>query len=101
MSVERALRVRLRNQPGELARVAAQLGQAGVNIRAVAGVASGDESQLEFLVDKPSVAGRALREGGTSFEEVQVALAWLPDRRGSLARRPLRRRRSDVAGPRA
>jgi hypothetical protein len=86
VSVERAFRVRLRNQPGELARVAEQLAQAGVNIRAVAGVASGGESQLEFLVDDPGEAGRAWREGGTTFEEVQVALAWLPDRVGSLAR---------------
>jgi hypothetical protein len=78
--------VRLRNQPGELARVAEQLGRAGINIRAVAGVASGAESQLEFLVDNPDEAGRAWRDGGTTFEEAQVVLAWLPDQTGSLAR---------------
>jgi hypothetical protein len=86
MSVETALRLVLRNQAGELARVADQLGQAGVNIRAVAGVASGTESRLEFLVDKPTEAARAWRDAGTSFEEVRVALAWLPDTPGTLAR---------------
>jgi hypothetical protein len=45
MSVETALRVSLQNRPGELARIADQLGKAGVNIRAVAGVASGNESR--------------------------------------------------------
>jgi hypothetical protein len=86
MSVETALRVRLRNQPGELARVADQLGKAGVNIRAAAGVASGEESRLEVLADNVTEATRAWREAGTSFEEVQVALAWLPDTPGTLAR---------------
>jgi hypothetical protein len=86
MSVETALRLSLRNQPGELARVAEQLGRAGVNIRAVAGVASGNESRLEFLVDKPAEASRVWREAGVSCEEVQVALAWLSDTPGTLGR---------------
>jgi hypothetical protein len=85
MSVESGLRVRLRNQPGELARVAEQLGDAGVNIRAVAGVASGDESRLEFLVDNTAEATRVWRAAGTSFDEARVAVAWLPDRPGALA----------------
>ena len=78
MSVETALRVRMKNSPGELARVSEQLGTAGVNIRAIAGVASGDESRLEFLVDNPANAARVLRDAGISFDEVPVALAWLP-----------------------
>ncbi len=86
MSVETALRLRLRNQPGELARVAEQLGTAGINIRAIAGVASGDDSRLEFLVDNAAEAARAWRDAGTNFEEVQVALAWLPHTPGTLAR---------------
>jgi hypothetical protein len=85
MSVESGMRVRLRNQPGELARVAEQLGNAGVNIRALAGVASGDESLIEFLVDNAAEASRVWREAGTSFDEVRVAVAWLPDRPGALA----------------
>jgi hypothetical protein len=71
---------------GELARVADQLGKAGVNIRAVAGVASGAESRLEFLVESTTEAAGAWREAGTDFEEAQVALAWLPDTPGTLAR---------------
>lgn len=86
MSVEIALRLRLRNQAGELARVADQLGTRGVNIRAVAGVASGEESRVEFLVDNAAMAAQAWREAGTSFDEVQVALVWLPHTAGTLAR---------------
>jgi hypothetical protein len=86
MSVETALRLRIRNHPGELARVAEQLGKAGVNIRAIAGVASGDESRLEFLVDNPANAARVLRDAGIPFEEVQIALAWLPHTPGTLGR---------------
>jgi hypothetical protein len=86
MSAETALRVGLRNQASELARVAQQLGNAGVNIRAVAGVASDSESRLEFLVDNITEATRAWREAGTSFDEVQVALVWLPDTPRTLAR---------------
>src|SRR5262245_50754544 len=86
MSIETALRVSLQNQPGELARVADQLGKAGVNIRAVAGVASGNESRLEFIVANAAEASRAWREAGISFEQVQVAVAWLPDTPGTLGR---------------
>ena len=35
MAIETALRIRLPNRPGELARVARQLANAGVNIRSV------------------------------------------------------------------
>ena len=89
MSVETALRVRLPNRPGELARVASQLARANVNIRAVGGVAGaagGAESVLEFLVDRPAEAARAWRAAGTGFEEVQVALVWLADEPGTLAK---------------
>jgi hypothetical protein len=89
MSVETALRVRLPNRPGELSRIASQLARAEVNIRAVGGVAgaaSPSESVLEFLVDRPSEASRAWREAGTPFEEVPVALVWLPDEPGTLAK---------------
>jgi hypothetical protein len=86
MSVETGLRLSLQNQPGELARVAEQLGKVGVNIRAIAGVVTGNESRLEFIVDNAAEASRAWREASISFDEVQVALVWLPDTPGTLGR---------------
>jgi hypothetical protein len=86
MSVETVLRVSVRNQPGELARIAEQLGNAGINIRSVAGVASGSDSLMDFLVDNTAEATRIWRAAGTPYEEAQVALAWLPDTPGTLGR---------------
>jgi len=78
MAIETALRVSLPNRPGELARVARQLADAGVNIRSVAGVAGSNEGTLELLVDNLGTAIQALSEGGIGFQETQVAVVPLP-----------------------
>ncbi len=87
MAVERAIRFNLPNQPGELLRVVRQIAEAGVNLRSVAGVVGQDAGTgtVELLVSDPDLALRSLRDGGTQAEEVQVAVAWLPDRPGTLA----------------
>ncbi len=79
MAIETALRVRLPNRPGELARVARQLANAGVNVRSVAGVSGAGEGVLEFLVDDLGAATQALRQGGTSFAETRVVMSPIPD----------------------
>src|SRR5437867_4299479 len=86
MPVQEAIRVRLPNRPDELAKTSKWLAQAGVNIEAIAGVTRGEDGYLELLVNYPAVAVQTLKSAGIEFEEVQVALAWLPDRPGSLAR---------------
>jgi hypothetical protein len=89
MAIETALRVTLANRPGELARVARQLANAGVNIRSIAGVAGSNEGTLELLVDNLGLAIQALSEGGIGFQETQVAIVPLPtsvaDTPGALA----------------
>src|SRR5262245_39929063 len=90
MAVETALRVRLPNRQGELAKVARQLADAGVNIRSVAGVTSGGEGVVELLVNSPGNAITALTQGGINFEQVRVAISPIPqgvtDQPGMLAR---------------
>ena len=78
MAIETALRVSLPNRPGELARVARQLANAGVNIRSVAGVAGGGEGVLEFLVDNLGAATEALTQGDFNFQQVRVAVSPIP-----------------------
>jgi hypothetical protein len=89
MAIETALRVNLPNRPGELARVARQLADAGVNIRSVAGVSGGGEGVLELLVDSLGAATQVLKQGGVNFQEARVVVAPLPagmvDRPGGLA----------------
>lgn len=84
--VEKALRVRLPNQPGQLARLAGMLGEARVNVRAIAAVGGDEATNIEILVDDRQAARQVLQAGGVTFAEVEVALVSLPHRPGSLAR---------------
>jgi hypothetical protein len=85
MSTQTAIRVRLPNRPGELIRLATKFAQAGINLEAGAGIATGPEGVLEVLVSDTSQAERILREQGVSFEETRVTLAWVPEKVGGLA----------------
>jgi hypothetical protein len=72
MPIRTALRVRLPNRPGELARVARQLANAGVNLEAVAGVASANEGTVEILPDEADRAAQALQGAGIAFDRADV-----------------------------
>ena len=85
MSVRTALRIELANQPGSLGTSLSQIAQAGVNLEAVAGVATGETSILELLVADPTAALQALQQVGISATETQVAVVSLPHRVGALA----------------
>jgi hypothetical protein len=85
MSVQTAIRVHLPNRPDELASMAKWLAQAGVNIESIAGVSGEEAGTLELLVNYPGLALNALRDAGISCEQTRVALAWLPNRPGTLA----------------
>jgi hypothetical protein len=85
MAIETALRVQLLARHGELARVARVLADAGVNLDAVAGIDTGQMSAVELLVDQMEAAQQALNAAHISAASVPVAVAWLPNRPGSLA----------------
>ncbi|MFL5733941.1 MAG: ACT domain-containing protein [Chloroflexia bacterium] len=89
MPIETALRIHLPNRRGELARVARQLANAGVNIRTIAGLTVGNEGTVELLVDDPARASQALKQAGANFEQARVIVSPIPsqvrDTPGTLA----------------
>jgi hypothetical protein len=84
MAVRSALRLDLANRPGELARALRPIAQAGVNLNAIAGVATGQSSLLAFLPNDLPAAAHALQQAGVTAQQVDVVLTWLPNRPGSL-----------------
>ncbi len=86
MAVRTALRIQLQNRPGALGTALRTIAQAGVNLETAAAVAGGDTSTVEVLPADPAGAVRALQQAGLTVREVQVAMTWLPNRAGTLAR---------------
>ena len=70
--------VELEDRPGSLARVAAALGERGVNIRAIVGVAEDTDGALMLETSDSNATREALRALGVSFEE--HASGGAPDR---------------------
>jgi hypothetical protein len=85
MAIQTAIRIRLANRPGELIRLTTKLAQAGINLEAGAGIATGTEGVLELLVTDTTKAEQILRDQGITFNETKVTLAWIPDKIGGLA----------------
>jgi hypothetical protein len=77
--------VELENRPGSLARVAAALGDAGVNITTGAGIAVGNSGAFGFLTDNEGGAEAALRSAGIAFRTVAGVMASVADAPGGLA----------------
>lgn len=61
--------VELEDKPGSLARVAAALGERGVNIKAIVGVAEDTEGALMLETSDSSATREALGALGVRFEE--------------------------------
>lgn len=78
--------IRLANRPGMLAELAQLLGQAGVNIEALAAFGHGEDGQVRLIVDNADLTRRTFRSAGISLEERDVITTILPDRPGELAR---------------
>jgi hypothetical protein len=76
----------LANRPGELARVAQAIGEAGINLASAAGMALGDAGAAVLLPSDAAGAARVLRAAGVTVQEAQVAVAWLPNHAGALAK---------------
>lgn len=77
--------VHVENRPGRLATITELLGEAGVNIEALAAYGNDGEGVLRLIVDHPETARRVLAEAGLRVEEHQVLAARLPHTPGALA----------------
>ena len=77
--------VRLKNEPGALARLAAKLGEHGIDIRTVAAGAVGSYGCAVLSTSNDSAARDVLRKARYTFEEGEVLNVGLEDRPGSLA----------------
>ena len=85
MSIQTAIRIRLANRPGELVKLTTKLAQAGINLEAGSGIATGTEGTLELLTNDTTKAEQILRDQGITFNETKVTLAWIPEKIGGLA----------------
>ncbi len=78
--------IRLANRPGMLAELAQLLGQAGVNIEALAAFGHGEDGQVRLIVDDADATRRAFQGAGIALDERQVITTILPDQPGELGR---------------
>jgi hypothetical protein len=77
--------VRLKNEPGALARLAAELGEHGIDIRNVAAGAVGSHGCAVLSTSNDLAARDVLRRARYSFVEGEVLTVALEDRPGRLA----------------
>ena len=77
--------VNMVNRPGQLATIAAKLGEAGVNIETLAAFSNGPEAQVKMVVSNDAVARRVLQESAVPYEERRIVSATLHDKPGALA----------------
>lgn len=76
--------VDLANRPGSLAAVCEALGARGINISGTAGAAAGEVGSLAFTADDHAGARSVLDAHGWSYREVEMVVAALEHRPGSL-----------------
>lgn len=77
--------VNVENRPGRLATITELLGEAGVNIEALAAYGQDGEGVLRLIVDDARAARRVLSEAGLRVSEHTVLTARLPNEPGALA----------------
>ena len=81
----RQFTVRLKNEPGALARLAATLGEHGIDIRTVAGGAAGSNGFAVLSTNNDAAATEVLRKARYNFVEGEVLHVGLEDKPGALA----------------
>jgi len=79
------LSIFMENRTGRLAEVCRAVGDAGVNIRALAVADTSEFGILRLLVDKPDEAVAALSERGLTVRLTEVVAVEIIDRPGGLA----------------
>ncbi len=73
------------DKPGELAKLAAILGEAGINIDAISAESTGGRSYMGLVVNQPIQAREALMKRGYASSSRTVLVVRLDDRPGALA----------------
>ena len=77
--------VKLRNEPGTLAKVAEALAERGVDIRAIGGGGIGDAGVAALVTDNDAAAREALSQANCEFESCDALVTDMEDRPGALA----------------
>ena len=78
--------VKLKNEPGALARVAAAMASRGVDVRALGGGGIGEVGVAMFVTDNDMATREALMATNSEFSEAEAIVADVVDRPGTLAR---------------
>jgi hypothetical protein len=74
----------LENEPGTLARLGGALGDAGVNIEAIAGSSRDGISRVQFVCNAPDRATRGLEAAGIPYATREVLVVRVLDEPGML-----------------
>jgi hypothetical protein len=77
--------VRLKNEPGALARLAGRLGEHGIDIRTIGAGAVGSYGCVVLSTNNDAAASDVLRQARYKFVEGEVLKIGVPDRPGALA----------------
>src|SRR3989442_88826 len=73
------------DRPGELAKLAAILGEAGINIDAIGAESAGGRSYVSLIVNQPMQAREAMMKSGYACSTRTVLVDRLDDKPGALA----------------
>ena len=77
--------VTLKDEPGTLARLGGALGDAGVNIEAIAGRSGEGTSRVQFICSVPARAAARLEAVGIGYATREVIVVRVLDEPGTLA----------------
>src|SRR5438128_10720650 len=77
--------VEVPDRPGELAKLAAILGDAGINIDAIGAESAGGRSYVSLIVNQPMQAREAIMKSGYTCSMQTVLVVRLDDTPGALA----------------
>lgn len=80
------IRIKLKNEPGELARVCDLLGKNGININSILGGGLNDEGFVNLITSDPRTTDKAFRKGGYEPSSKEILTVKLPDRPGELCK---------------
>lgn len=85
MAKTKQFTITVENRSGAVAEIAKTLGNAKVNILALLGTAQGTNGTVEFVVEDPRRAKKALDEAGLTYRETTAEEYELANRPGALA----------------
>jgi hypothetical protein len=76
--------IHLTHKPGELARVAHALAQAGVNLKSMAAMVIGNQGMVRVIADDVDAARNALKANNIRFDEQELVTVLVENRPGEL-----------------